>query len=106
MESPPDAVAALESTLEAFRGADLTWDRDDIATLGCSPSFNLAHHGQDDLRLRTGFAAAFREPAPRPAARVHPGRLRIGFVVTHPHEGSFIRCKFALDRWKTLHCAA
>ena len=30
--------AALESTLDVFRGAALTWDRDDIATLGCNPS--------------------------------------------------------------------
>jgi hypothetical protein len=67
-----------------------------VASLGCSPSFNLARHGEDDLRRRTGFAAAFRQPAPRPAARVHPGRLRIGFVVTHAREGSFTRCNFAL----------
>jgi tetratricopeptide (TPR) repeat protein len=88
--------AALGSTLDAFRGAGLTWDRDDIATLGCNSSFNLARHGEDDLSLRSGFAAAFREPAPRPAARVQSGRPRIGFVATRPHEGSFIRCHAGL----------
>ena len=95
-ESIARCRAELESTLDAFRGAGLPWDRDDITTAGCNPSFNLAHHGEDDLRLRTKFAAVFRPPAPRPAARAHPGRPRIGFVVTHPHEGSFLRCTAGL----------
>jgi predicted O-linked N-acetylglucosamine transferase (SPINDLY family) len=88
--------AELESTLDSFDGAGLPWDRDDVTTAGCNPSFNLAHHGDDDLTLRTKFAAVFRSPSPRPAARVHPGPPRIGFVVTHPHEGSFIRCTAGL----------
>ena len=75
--------AALESSLDAFRGVGLTWDRDDIATLGCNPSFNLAHHGEDDLRLRTGFAATFREPAPRPA-RTRPSRPAADRLRGHP----------------------
>ncbi len=86
----------LEATLDAFRGAELPWDRDDITTVGCNPSFNLAHHGEDDMRLRTKFAQVFRQPAPRPDARADPGRPRIGFVVTHPHEGSFLRCNAGL----------
>ena len=88
--------AGLESTLDALRGADLTWDRGDITTVGCNPSFNLAHHGEDDLRLRGKFAAAFRAPEPWPAPRLRSGPPRIGFVVTHPHEGSFIRCTAGL----------
>jgi Tfp pilus assembly protein PilF len=88
--------AELESTLDSFDGAGLPWDRDDVTTVGCNPSFNLAHHGDDDLTLRTKFAAVFRPPSPRPAARVHPGLPRIGVVVTHPHEGSFIRCNAGL----------
>jgi protein O-GlcNAc transferase len=86
----------LEATLDASRGAGLPWHRDDISTAGCNPSFNLAHHGEDDLGLRTKFAAVFRPPAPRPSPRAHPGPPRIGFVVTHPHEGSFVRCNAGL----------
>jgi protein O-GlcNAc transferase len=88
--------ARLEAALDALRGADLPWDRGDITTVGCNPSFNLAHHGEDDRGLRSKFAATFRGPAPRPAPRARPGPPRIGFAVTHPHEGSFLRCTAGL----------
>ncbi len=81
--------------LESFRGADLAWNDDDVTTSGCHPSFSLAHHGDDDRAPRAAFAA-FRDPAPRPARPAHAGPPRIGSVVTHPHEGSFIRCNAGL----------
>ncbi len=90
-----DAIARhradFETALDTLRGAGLPWDRDDI-TVGCHPPFNLTFQGEDDRRLRTKFAAVFRPPAPRPDARPRGagGRPRIGFVVTHPHEGSFL----------------
>jgi protein O-GlcNAc transferase len=91
-----DYRAGLEAVLDGLRGAGLPWGRDGIAPAGCNPSFNMAHHGEDDRRLRAKFAAAFREPAPPPVPRPHPGRPRIGFVVTRPHEGSFLRCNAGL----------
>lgn len=96
VEAIADYRAGLEAALDALRGAGLPWDRGDISTAGCNPSFNLAHHGEDDRRLRAKFAAVFRDAAPRPAPRAHPGRPRIGFVITHPHEGSFLRCNAGL----------
>jgi hypothetical protein len=73
---------------DSSRGADLAWDADDITTAGYHPSFNLAHHGDDDRTLRAAFAVAYRD---RSTGRSHPCPPRVGFVVTHPHEGSFLR---------------
>jgi predicted O-linked N-acetylglucosamine transferase (SPINDLY family) len=84
--------ADLEAVLDAHRGAALGPDPASATTAGCCPSFFLAHHGHDDRRLRAKFAALYRDDAPRPASHTSRARPRLGFVVTHTHEGPFLRC--------------
>jgi len=68
----------------------------DVATLhstGAEPPMLLAYHGRDDRTLKERWAALFASrlpPADRPPRR--NDRPRVGFVVTHGHEGVFARC--------------
>lgn len=88
--------ADLESVLGTYQGSQLPWDAAHARDSGCIPPFNLAHHGNDDRRLRSKFAGLYREAAARPTACSRSSKHRIGFVVTHPHEGVFIRCAAGL----------
>lgn len=85
----------LEAVLDAHRGG-VPLAPEAAATSGCCPPFNLAHHGRGDRRIKEKFAALFRDaPAglPRPAPAPDPGGgpARVGFLVTHPHQGGFLR---------------
>lgn len=83
--------ANLESRLDGWLSEPIRLTPDELLTDAFVPSFNLAHHGRCNRRLMEKFAALFAPSIPRREARVKPGRLRIGFVVTPPHEGGFLR---------------
>ena len=94
----PDAAAldryriGLEAVLDAHR-AGLPLDAPAALAAGCRPPFNLDHHGRDCRALKAKFAALFRDafPPAGPHPPPDPGPTRIGFLVTHPHEGMFLR---------------
>lgn len=81
----------LENRLDAVLAAPPKLDWRDLGREACQPSFNLAHHGRPNRTLKGKFAAlftpAFAAEPPPPAT----GKPRIGFVVTHQHEGCFLR---------------
>jgi len=81
----------LERRLDGFLQTPLESDWRQIAVDGFMPSFNLAHHGQCNRRLKEKFAAVFDRHFPKKRPRVGRGRPRIGFVVTRQHEGGFLR---------------
>jgi predicted O-linked N-acetylglucosamine transferase (SPINDLY family) len=94
----PDAAfideyrARLNATLDRYADAGLI----DVATLhstGAEPPMLLTYHGRDDRALKERWAALFA--ARLPPADPPPRRgdcPRVGFVVTHGHEGVFARC--------------
>jgi predicted O-linked N-acetylglucosamine transferase (SPINDLY family) len=88
--------AALEQVLDEHQGAGLAWDLSTPTIAGCCPSFGLAHHGHDDLQIRSKFARLFRANPTRPRGKQSAGPPRIGFVVTDPHESAFLRCMSGL----------
>jgi predicted O-linked N-acetylglucosamine transferase (SPINDLY family) len=88
--------AALETVLDEHQGAGLRWDLSEPTIAGCCPSFALAHHGQDDLQIRSKFATLFRENRNEPPGKRSVGPPRVGFVVTDAHERSFLRCMLGL----------
>jgi tetratricopeptide (TPR) repeat protein len=65
----------------------------DLHTSGAEPPMLLAYHGRDDRLLMQRFAEFFanRLPTVDPPKR-REGKPRIGWVVTHGHEGVFVRC--------------
>jgi predicted O-linked N-acetylglucosamine transferase (SPINDLY family) len=70
--------------------------RFDIATLHTSnahPPFVLPYQGRDDRHIREQWAALFSGRIPSYERRISPtGKPHIGFVVTHGHEGVFLKC--------------
>jgi predicted O-linked N-acetylglucosamine transferase (SPINDLY family) len=88
--------AGLEDVLDQHRGAGLPWDSTSPAITGCCPSFALAHHGHDDRRIRSKFAAILRDGPVTPTAKPSAGTPRIGFVATDMHESAFLRCTAGL----------
>jgi predicted O-linked N-acetylglucosamine transferase (SPINDLY family) len=83
--------ANLESRLDACLAQPIRLTPDQLLADAFVPSFNLAHHGRCNRRLMEKFAALFAPCIPRFEPRAEPGRPRIGFVVTPPHEGGFLR---------------
>lgn len=111
----------LEETLDTLPIGSLKWDDERLLLFCCHPSFNLAHHGGDDRSIRERYARLYcYVDHPNKIGAVDVDRLvtgqsdqinkldrcgssrivsgwrssppRIGFVITHPHEGSFLRC--------------
>ena len=83
----------LEAVLDAHRGGVKLAPAAMVAS-GVHPPFQLAHHGRDDRPIKAKYAALFRDTFPRrdPIDRHDAGPPRVGFVVTHLHEGIFLRC--------------
>lgn len=75
--------------------ADLTYD-------GFVPSFNLAHHGRGNRLLLEQFAALFRPFIRKRCTQPCAGKPRLGWVVTAPHLGNFLRTQAGLlERFDT-----
>lgn len=93
-----DYRAELDRRLDEAMQTPLRIDIDELAWDGFVPSFNLAHHGRSNRRLLEKFAALFTPhiPAVLPSRHLRGssltnGKKRVGFVVTAPHVGSFLR---------------
>ncbi|HUT11294.1 MAG TPA: tetratricopeptide repeat protein [Thermoguttaceae bacterium] len=61
-----------------------------IANSGIEPPFNLMYHGRNDRPIKEAYAGMFRHSFPHEIPAVRSGRPRVGFVVTHGHEGIFL----------------
>jgi len=83
--------ADLEQRLDAALQRRVPIDIDELSTDGVVPSFNLAHHGRSNRRLLEKFASLFAPHIPKGNPSFAKGKRRVGFVVTAPHVGSFLR---------------
>jgi len=81
----------LEANLDEAARTSLSVDEAELTSDGFAPSFNLAHHGRSNRRLLEKFAALFRPHIRRRQPCIRNGKPRIGFLVTAPHVGSFVR---------------
>ena len=100
----PESAAAVEAYWRHL-GATLTryLERDELPALdrlhrldGAPPSTTV-YHGRDEVAVKRRWAALFdgRIPISTADRRRRPGpgaRPHIGFVVTHGHEGVFLKC--------------
>ncbi len=84
---------ALRARLEQWREPpDLRLDPGSLHVSGLEPPLALIYQGHDDRPLKEAWAALFQhllskvEPSPLAGHKPH-----VGFVVTHGHEGAFLR---------------
>jgi len=82
----------LMATLERYRGCPLPVDLRQLQQLEGAPPASLIYHGRDDRSLKVQWAALFKDSFPTQPRQVGQGKPHIGFVVTHGHEGVFIKC--------------
>jgi len=77
-----------ELTRLSTRKLELDFTR--ISAFGPMPPFNLLYQGRDNRQIKEAFANVLRNcfPAWEPVRR--SGKPRVGFVVTHHHEGVFL----------------
>lgn len=83
----------LLETLNRFAEQTFEVDSRDILSLAACPSFNLPFHGEDDRVIKEAYARVFSRyfRTPGPAILKRSRRPKVGFVVTHGHEGIFMR---------------
>lgn len=86
-----DLLAALDR-----HGPTLPLDLADLNQADAEPPSIITYHGRDDLEIKRKWAALVagnftpREPV------ASGGRPHVGFVVTHGHEGVFLKCMAGL----------
>ena len=83
--------ADLERQLDRYRQMPIVFNWRTLTADGATPSFHLAHHGRCNRQLKEKFAQVFEAHFPKERPHVGAGRPRIGFLVTHQHEGGFLR---------------
>jgi predicted O-linked N-acetylglucosamine transferase (SPINDLY family) len=83
--------AGLMARLDNCLSAAVRISPDRAVSDGFTPSFHLAHHGRDNRPVMEKFSAIVRPWIPNHAPQRRKGKPRIGFLVTHPHEGGFVR---------------
>ncbi len=81
----------LEQRLDQALQTPMRLEANDLAREAFVPPFNLSHQGRSDRRILEKFAAFYAPHIGKRNPRVTPGKPRIGFVVTAPHVGSFLR---------------
>jgi Flp pilus assembly protein TadD len=82
----------LDARLDALLATPLVLQSpDELEADAFAPPFNLAHHGRDNRPLVEKLAALFRPHVPKRYPRLSTGLPRVGFLVTSPHEGGFLR---------------
>ncbi len=78
--------------LEDFCQTQPRFEPSALATAGCTPSFNLQFHGQNDRPIREAYARLFRDSFPKQEMPpCSSGRPRLGFVVTDRRENGFLK---------------
>jgi protein O-GlcNAc transferase len=52
----------------------------------------IVYHGEDDRTIKEHYARLFADRLPQDAPAARSGKPHVGFVVTHGHEGVFLKC--------------
>ena len=87
-----DYREGVENALSRSDQFNLGYRSEDEVARDCFvPPFNLSHHGQDNRYLMEAYAKLFGRLIQRRTPMPKEGRPRIGFLVTAPHEGGFLR---------------
>lgn len=83
----------LGKSLDSFLQKPGSLPPEQLHNSGIEPPPLLMYQGRDDRALKERFAELFapRLPDPEPPRPAEGERYRIGFVVTHGHEGIFLR---------------
>ncbi len=104
--------AGLLATLGRYAERELPFDLSSLHRSGSLPPIALAYQGRDDRPIKERFATLFDRRLPISARRLGAGTPQIGFVVTHGHEGVFLKCMrgvlkhFPVDRFRlTVVCS-
>ncbi|MBN2473353.1 MAG: tetratricopeptide repeat protein [Pirellulales bacterium] len=74
-----------------FRKKDLHIDPARLSVFGGVPPFGLQYQGKNDRPIKEAYAEIFRGRFPEANRSVGGQRPRVGFLVTHGHEGIFLR---------------
>jgi protein O-GlcNAc transferase len=84
--------AGLSAILDRQLQADLHLDLSQLHTSGGEPPFVLAYQGRDDRPLKEKYGRLFQGRFPDLGHKVSRDKPHLGFVVTHGHEGVFLKC--------------
>lgn len=96
------ARARLHAVLDEYLADKPAFDLAGLHTAGGEPPSVLPYQGRDDRPLKEKWAAVFRGQIPQYAPKRNTEKPHIGFVVTHGHEGVFLKCMRGLiDRMPT-----
>jgi predicted O-linked N-acetylglucosamine transferase (SPINDLY family) len=91
-----EAIAAYRDqvwqALNKFKAVDFNLAKLDSAN--ASPPSVITYHGEDDRALKEAWANLFADRIPREPIppRESGAAIHVGFVVTHGHEGVFLKC--------------
>jgi predicted O-linked N-acetylglucosamine transferase (SPINDLY family) len=84
--------AAVVDAVERVVPSDRALAAERLHSSCVEPPMRLVYHGRDDLDIKIRYAARF-QPLIRPLAPVPgSGPPHVGVVVTHGHEGVFLKC--------------
>jgi predicted O-linked N-acetylglucosamine transferase (SPINDLY family) len=88
-----DYRTRLASTLAHYAAQPPRFDLPTLHTSNAHTPFMLPYQGRDDRSIREQWAALFYGRIPTYERQISPtGKPHIGFVVTHGHEGVFLKC--------------
>lgn len=88
----------LTENLRRFADSGLRVAPDELVKAGTYPPYGLNYHGVCNRTIRELFASIFRGCFPEMGAPSTGARTSVGFVVTHSHEGAFLRCMSGIIR--------
>ncbi|MGQ0622419.1 MAG: O-linked N-acetylglucosamine transferase, SPINDLY family protein [Panacagrimonas sp.] len=91
-ESIAEFRAQLDHRLDEFLATPFAIDLKSLKTLTGEPPSVMVYQGEDDRPLKEKYARLFADKLPRFEPKPGQGRPRVGFVVTHGHEGVFLKC--------------
>jgi tetratricopeptide (TPR) repeat protein len=90
-EAIDDYRHRLAVTLADYATRDLQVDLTRLHQSGGEPP-SLLYQGRDDRPLKMAYAQLFRDRFPQYPRSLGRDRPHLGFVVTHGHEGVFLKC--------------
>ena len=82
----------LMTTLDRTLAHGLQFDLSQLHVSGGEPPFVLAYQGRDDHLIKAKYGEIYRHSFPAPRRKISKGKPHFGFVVTHGHEGVFLKC--------------
>lgn len=84
--------ARLDRVLDEFLATPFAIDLRSAKEIAGEPASVMVYHGEDDRPLKEKYARLFADKLPRDEPRGGTGKPHVGFVVTHGHEGVFLKC--------------